>query len=238
MKYYFLSDALEFPDLEHADSDGLLAIGGDLKPERILLAYTSGIFPWYNEDQPILWWSPNPRFVLFPEKIKVSKSMRQVLRKGIFKVTFDTDFEGVITACQQVKREGQQGTWITQEMLQAYLRLHHLGWAHSVEVWHQGELCGGLYGLSIGKCFFGESMFSRQSNASKAGFVTLVNELQKADFQLIDCQVHTEHLESLGAELIPRKQFLQHLASSVNTTTPTDFRLFKTNFFNGNSLGK
>lgn len=238
MKYYFLSDALEFPDLEHADSDGLLAIGGDLKPERLLLAYTSGIFPWYNEDQPILWWSPDPRFVLFPEKLKISKSMQQVLRKGTFEVTFDTDFEGVITACQQVKREGQQGTWITQEMLQAYLRLHHLGWAHSVEVWQQGVLCGGLYGLSIGKCFFGESMFSRQSNASKAGFVTLVNELQKADFQLIDCQVHTEHLETLGAELIPRQQFLHHLANSVNTTTPTDFRLFKTNFSSGSPLGK
>lgn len=211
MPIFWLSDKLAFPAQHLAEPDGVLALGGDLSPERLILAYKHGIFPWYNEGEPIIWWSPNPRFVLFPANLKVSKSMRQVLRRQIFTVTFDQDFRAVMENCQQSKRRGQSGTWITEEMLTAYCNLHDLGYAHSVEVWQEGTLVGGLYGISLGKCFFGESMFAKVSNASKTGFITLVRKLQARGFKLIDCQTHSNHLESLGANFIPRKDFLRLL---------------------------
>jgi len=201
-----LSDKIEFPNVSLASSEGLLAIGGDLKPERLLLAYKNGIFPWFEDDQPILWWSPDPRFVLFPEKLKVSKSMNQVLRNNDFEVTINKDFSQVIKECSKAKRDGQSGTWITQSMIDAYTELHKLGYAKSVEVWNNDELVGGLYGLDLGNNIFcGESMFSKESNASKVAFITFI---QNSNYKLIDCQVYTSHLESLGAEDISRKEFL------------------------------
>ncbi|MEN7551213.1 leucyl/phenylalanyl-tRNA--protein transferase [Rapidithrix thailandica] len=200
-----------FPPAYLADDSGLLAIGGDLSKERLLTAYSMGIFPWYNPDEPILWWSPNPRFILYPSQIKVSKSMRQVLRQNKFEITFDQDFEGVIRGCQNIPRPGQQGTWITQEFIDSYQQLFDMGFVHSVEVWQNGELVGGLYGGYMGKCFFGESMFAKVSNASKAGFIMLAKNLDEQGFELIDCQVHTGHLESLGGEMIPRLDFLKIL---------------------------
>lgn len=211
MPVFQLTKDLIFPNPELSEKDGLLAIGGDLSPERLLLAYQNGIFPWFNQDDPILWWSPDPRFVLFPNDLKISKSMRQILRKNIFEITFNQDFKSVIKNCQNIKRNNQQGTWITDEMFAAYLKLHEKGFAHSVEVWHKKELVGGLYGIILGKCFFGESMFALVSNASKAGFIHLVLTLKKQNFHIVDCQVHTKHLESLGAKLISRKDFLNHL---------------------------
>lgn len=219
MPIFWLTKKLVFPSPHLAEPDGVLALGGDLSPKRLLLAYQHGIFPWYNEDEPIMWWSPNPRFVLFPENLKVSKSMRQVLRRQIFEVTFDKDFRGVITGCQRTKRSGQFGTWITEAMLEAYCNLHDLGYAHSVEVWQDNQLVGGLYGISLGKCFFGESMFTTVSNASKTGFITLVRKLQARDFKLIDCQTHSNHLESLGAQFITREQFLKFLATNRREKT-------------------
>lgn len=216
---YWLTHPLVFPPVEEAEPWGGLAVGGDLSPERLLLAYRSGIFPWYNEDQPIVWYAPDPRFVLFPEKLKVSKSMRPILNQNKFIITFDTAFRQVIRQCQQTRRRGQGGTWITEEMLEAYCHLHQLGYAHSVEVWHNDNLVGGLYGLSLGSIFFGESMFSHVSNASKAGFITLVRHLQQHKFSLIDCQVHTPHLERLGAESVPRSQYMQLLASGLKHPT-------------------
>jgi len=201
-----LSDKIEFPNVSLASSEGLLAIGGDLKPERLLLAYKNGIFPWFEDDQPILWWSPDPRFVLFPEKLKVSKSMNQVLRNNDFEVTINKDFSQVIKECSKAKRDGQSGTWITQSMIDAYTELHKLGYAKSVEVWNNDELVGGLYGLDLGNNIFcGESMFSKESNASKVAFITFI---QNSNYKLIDCQVYTSHLESFGAEDISRKEFL------------------------------
>ncbi|MEO2050656.1 MAG: leucyl/phenylalanyl-tRNA--protein transferase [Allomuricauda sp.] len=208
---YFLTERLEFPPVEHANHEGLLAVGGDLSPERLLLAYKNGIFPWFNDDSLILWWSPDPRMVLFPEKIKISKSMRKVLRDGNFKLTQDTCFEKVLNQCAKVDRPDQEGTWITPEMKSAYLNLHEKGWAKSYEVWEEGVLVGGLYGVDLGHVFCGESMFSLRSNASKFAFIKMAQELQAKKYKLIDCQVHTEHLESLGAELIPRSEFLQLL---------------------------
>lgn len=201
-----------FPDVSLAleEPDGLLAIGGTLEPQRLVNAYRQGIFPWYNEDQPILWWSPNPRAVLFPEKIHVSHSLRKAMKKDEFRLTMDTAFEQVIDACAEPRRD-QLGTWISPEMKTAYIKLHDLGHAHSVECWQDGDLAGGLYGLSFGKVFFGESMFSRVTNASKYAFVKFVQQLQTWDFQLVDCQVESEHLSSLGAELIPRELFVSLL---------------------------
>jgi leucyl/phenylalanyl-tRNA---protein transferase len=219
MAYYFLGEELWFPSVERADAHGILAIGGDLSPERLLLAYRSGIFPWFSEGDPIVWWSPNPRFVLYPEKLYVSKSMRQILRQNQFEVTFDQNFRAIIANCQARKRVGQDSTWITGEMLEAYCRLHALGYAHSVEVWQGGQIVGGLYGVSLGKCFFGESMFAQVSNASKVGFITLTHYLQKLGFPLIDSQVYTRHLESLGAEEISRPQYLQTLNSCLEFET-------------------
>ncbi len=202
-----------FPPLERANEDGLLAIGGDLSVKRLLDAYNHGIFPWYEASQPVMWWSPDPRMVLFPEKLKISKSMKQILRQDRFSVTFNQDFEAVINKCAAVKREGQNGTWITAEMKNAYLELFHLGIVQSVEVWQNGELVGGLYGVYLKekKVFCGESMFTTVSNASKFGFIKWVEQLKLEGVKLIDCQVYTAHLESLGAEEISRNEFLEFL---------------------------
>ncbi|MDO6601271.1 leucyl/phenylalanyl-tRNA--protein transferase [Arenibacter palladensis] len=205
---FLLNHRLLFPDVEKADEDGLLAVGGDLSPERLLLAYKNGIFPWFNEDSMILWWSPDPRMVLFPEKVKISKSMAQVIKSNKFRITWNTEFEKVINACSAIIRKGQHGTWITPEMKSAYLKLHQMGIAKSIEVWENDVLVGGLYGIDLGNVFCGESMFSRTSNASKFAFICLAKELQQKKYRLIDCQVYTAHLESLGAEEIPRKQFI------------------------------
>ncbi len=207
MSVYQLGKSLIFPIPELADKDGLLAFGGDLSPERLILAYQNGIFPWFSDDSPILWWSPNPRFVLFPDNLKISKSMKKFLKKTNYKVTFDTAFRDVILNCASLREK--DGTWITKEMQDAYCKLYELNLAHSVEVWDNDELIGGLYGVSLGKCFFGESMFSKKDNGSKTGFITLVNFLRKNGFVIIDCQVHTNYLESLGAEHIPRNNFLK-----------------------------
>ncbi|MEO0338733.1 MAG: leucyl/phenylalanyl-tRNA--protein transferase [Bacteroidota bacterium] len=209
--YWLNEDSVQFPPPELASEEGILAIGGDLSPERLLEAYSQGIFPWFNDDDPILWWTPDPRFVLFPKNLKVSKSMRPLFNQKKMQVTFDQEFRTVITNCQQMYRPGQGGTWITKDMLEAYCTLHDLGFAHSVEVWQNQELVGGLYGISLGKVFFGESMFAKVSNASKFGFISLVRKLQEWDFNLIDCQQETAHLASLGAEAIPRADFLRLL---------------------------
>ena len=206
---HFLSSKIEFPDVSEATPDGLLAIGGDLSPERLLCAYSNGIFPWFDESEPVLWWSPDPRFVIFPHELKVSKSMKQVLRSNKFKITQNQAFEKVINACATVVRKNQKGTWITKSMSYAYVHLHEMGLAKSVEVWQDRELVGGLYGISLyNKIFCGESMFSKVSNASKAGFMTFV---QHSNYKLIDCQLHTPHLESLGGRHIPRTEFMNYL---------------------------
>jgi len=209
---FFLTERLEFPPIENANAEGLLAVGGDLSPERLLLAYQNGIFPWFNEDSLILWWSPNPRMVLFPEKIRISKSMRQVIKSNKFHLTKNTCFETVLEACATVKRVGQEGTWITDEMKKAYLKLHHKGYAKSYEVWEADILVGGLYGIDLGHVFCGESMFSTTSNASKFAFIKLAEEFQEKGV-LIDCQLYTKHLESLGAEEVSRTTFLKILQS-------------------------
>ncbi|HEV7232479.1 MAG TPA: leucyl/phenylalanyl-tRNA--protein transferase [Bacteroidia bacterium] len=203
-----LSRELIFPDPSLSEPDGLLAVGGDLEPERVLLAYRSGIFPWPVKGQPLLWFSPPERFVLFPEKLKVSTSMRKVFRDHDFELSTDKAFEEVITACASVKRPNQRGTWITSGIKSAYIRLHRLGYAHSSEAWKEDKLVGGLYGIVQGSVFCGESMFSKESNASKAAFIHYV---QNSSFRMIDCQVHTAHLESLGAELISRERYLDLL---------------------------
>jgi len=203
-----LDERLVFPNPELAEPDGLLALGGDLSANRLLLAYSHGIFPWYSDETPILWYSPHERFVLYPAQLRISKSMRQVLRSGKFMVTVNECFEKVIDACSVVPREGQDGTWITDDMKQAYINLHKLGHAHSYEVWENKELVGGLYGVQVGRVFCGESMFSRASNASKIALITLC---RRGLYDLIDCQVHTEHLESMGACFIDRADYLQVL---------------------------
>lgn len=209
---------LWFPDPALASADGLLACGGDLRSERLLLAYRSGIFPWFNEGDPYLWWSPDPRCVLFPDKLKISRSMRRVLRGNQFTFRMDTAFEAVIQACGHTPRSGQaaHGTWITPEMVQAYTRLHQEGYAHCAEAWQDGVLVGGLYGIRIGFVFFGESMFSHVTDASKYCLINYVYIMQKAGVQLIDCQFYTPHLASLGAEEIARKDFLQLLAAATS----------------------
>jgi len=198
---------LSFPDVRNADVDGALAYGGDLSEARLLLAYKSGIFPWFSGNVPV-WYAPDPRFVLYPEELKVSKSMKVLLKRDAFRVTMNQDFEAVIRACKSTKREGQQGTWITRQMEQAYIRLHRSGWAHSVEAWNGDKLVGGLYGIRIGAMFFGESMFSHESNASKYAFIRFVEQMAAEEIGLIDCQVYTPHLESLGARHIPRSSFM------------------------------
>jgi len=214
MPVFRLTERLLFPPPELAIPGGLLAVGGDLAPERLLLAYRHGIFPWFSPGEPILWWSPDPRCVLFPDRLRISRSMRRLIRSRIFTITFDTCFADVMTACQE-ERRGREGTWITAGMKAAYVRLHEMGLAHSVEVWREDCLAGGLYGVSLGRIFFGESMFSRVANASKAALIALVQQLAARDFQLIDCQIQSEHLQKLGAEMIPRDGFLRMLRRSL-----------------------
>lgn len=216
MTIYRLSEELAFPNPELADEDGLLAVGGDLEAERLLLAYCNGIFPWFSKESPILWWSPDPRFVLYPDKLKVSKSMAKLIRKNRYTIKLDTCFREVITGCRDA-REGD--TWITDDMLEAYCTLHEFGFAHSVEAWFEGKLVGGLYGISLGACFFGESMFSTMDNASKAAFISLVGKLKSLNFEFIDCQVYTKHLESLGAIKVKREEFLSQLYESLKRDT-------------------
>ena len=211
MPIYQLDDEIWFPHPELAHEEGILAVGGDLKPQRLLTAYYNGIFPWFSEEEPIIWWSPDPRMVLWPTDLKMSKSMRKVIRDGVFTMTIDTAFEQVIQACAEQPRRDQDGTWITEDMQHAYIKLHELGFAHSVEVWQGNELVGGLYGVMVGSVFCGESMFARVSNASKFGFILLVQALQQAGCTMVDCQTHTDHLASLGAAEIPREEFLKHL---------------------------
>lgn len=203
----------KFPPVETADGNGLLAIGGKLSVERLIEAYYHGIFPWYDASQPVLWWSPDPRMVLFPEKLKVSKSMKKLILRNAFEVSFNRDFKAVIENCANIWRQGQGGTWITEEIQKAYLELHRLGIAHSVEVWDGNNLIGGLYGIYLKdkKVFCGESMFATVSNASKYGFIKLIDKLRKEGVKLIDCQIYSAHLESLGAGEIPRKDFVEFL---------------------------
>ena len=203
-----------FPPLSAANEQGLLAMGGDLCPERLLLAYRSGIFPWYNAGDPILWWSPDPRCVIYPDTFKPSRSLRKILVRGDYKVTFDRDFGRVIRCCAGPRR-GQPGTWITRDMEKAYIELHRRGIAHSVETWIEGRLVGGLYGLALGRAFFGESMFSHASNASKVAFSSLMERLGERGFTLVDCQVSSDHLLSLGAEEIPREEFIARLRDAI-----------------------
>lgn len=210
---YFLTKELFFPPVDEADEDGILGVGGDLSPQRLMLAYKNGIFPWFEDDDPILWWSPDPRMVLFFDEAVVSKSMRKILKSGVFTVTFNQNFREVIANCRTAKRPGQDGTWITDEMVEAYCRLHELGIAKSVEVWQDGTLVGGLYGIDLGHIFCGESMFSKVTNASKVAFITLAKKLESEHYKLLDCQVHNEHLESLGAREIPREHFMTILKS-------------------------
>ncbi len=204
---HLLNNEISFPDPSTADADGLVAIGGDLSVERLLLAYKMGIFPWYNEDEPILWWSPDPRCVLFPDKLKISKSMKPVINKGEFRFTMNRVFKEVVTLCKTINRKDEQGTWINSDIVEAYIQLHEKGFALSAETWFEGKLVGGLYGVIIGKVFYGESMFSVMPNASKFAFIQLVQKLKKEGLQLIDCQIKSEHLMSLGAELLSRKTF-------------------------------
>jgi leucyl/phenylalanyl-tRNA--protein transferase len=208
MALFALDETLWFPPVEEALPDGLLAMGGDLSPERLLLAYKNGIFPWYDGDIP-LWWCPNPRFVLMPDELKVSKSMKSILKKNVFEFHINRSFPEVIQHCKETKREGQDGTWINNEVESAYNSLHQMGYAHSAEAWKDGKLVGGLYGVRLGKVFFGESMFSKETNASKFAFVKYVEQLKSEGVVLIDCQIHTAHLESLGAKMIMRQQFIQ-----------------------------
>ena len=208
---FLLSNELYFPPVTEADVEGILAIGGDLSTQRLLLAYRNGIFPWYSDDEPIIWWCPNPRFVLFPDEIKISKSMRAVIKKQTYSFTINNCFNNVIKNCKTINREGQSGTWISEEVIDAYTNLHNLGYALSAETWKNNKLVGGLYGVKMGNIFFGESMFSLSPNASKFAFIQLVQHLKNEGVKLIDCQVYTNHLESLGAKMIDRNDFMRLL---------------------------
>lgn len=211
---YFIRKELYFPPVDEANEDGILAVGGDLSPERLLLAYRSGIFPWFDEDEPVLWWAPEYRMVVFPEQFVVSKSMRNILNRNAFKITFNQNFKDVISNCSSIKRDGQRGTWITDQMIEAYCRLNEMGVAKSIEVWQDEVLVGGLYGIDLGHVFCGESMFSKVSNASKVAFSFLVDKLKSENYQLLDCQVHNDHLESLGAREIHREDFMEIINNS------------------------
>ena len=206
MPVYQLSDEIMFPNPDLAEEDGLLAVGGDLSFERLILAYCNGIFPWYSEGEPILWWCPKPRFIIKPSEINISKSMKRVFNKGEFKVTFDEDFNEVIKNCKEL-RENKEGTWITNEIMEAYINLHKKGFATRVEVYKDQELVGGLYGVKIGKCFFGESMFSKKSNASKVALISICKKLEEEGYIFLDCQMHTNHLESMGGKFVSWKEF-------------------------------
>ena len=214
MPIYQLTDEIIFPKPELAEEDGLLAIGGDLRWERLLLAYCNGIFPWYSEDEPILWWCPKPRFIIKPNELKISKSMKRVFNKGEFKVTFNNDFEGVISKCKEL-RENKEGTWITDDMKQAYINLFNKGFASSVEVYKEDKLVGGLYGVKIGRCFFGESMFSTETNASKVALISICKRLEKENYLFLDCQMHTNHLESMGGKFVSWEDFKMMLQQGI-----------------------
>jgi leucyl/phenylalanyl-tRNA--protein transferase len=216
MVFLLGDDPEAFPAPERADRSGLLAVGGDLRPARLLAGYRRGIFPWYSEGQPILWHSPDPRFVLLPERLHVSRSLEKVLRRGTYSLRADTAFDAVVEGCAEAPRPGQDGTWITPEMRAAYGTLHRMGHAHSVEAWKEGQLVGGLYGVAVGRLFFGESMFSRAPDASKAAFASAARALFAAGCLLIDCQVETEHLAHFGAEEVPRRRFLRLLAAGID----------------------
>ncbi|MDX9787765.1 MAG: leucyl/phenylalanyl-tRNA--protein transferase [Desulfobacterales bacterium] len=219
MPVFLLSNTIAFPPPHLADKSGLLAVGGDLSRERLIKAYRSGIFPWYSGGEPILWWSPDPRLVLFPHALHVSKRLERILRKGEFQISFDRAFPEVIRACAESRAQKNEGTWLVPEMIEAYETLHEFGQAHSVEAWRNGQLVGGLYGVSLGRCFFGESMFTKVANASKAAFVTLVRQLTALNFDMIDCQVTTAHLVNFGATEISRKKFLILLDASLKKPT-------------------
>ncbi|MFI5132552.1 MAG: leucyl/phenylalanyl-tRNA--protein transferase [Chitinophagales bacterium] len=210
MPLFVLDKELAFPPVHLAGTDGLLAMGGDLSPDRLILAYRNGIFPWYEGDH-ILWWCPDPRFVLFPEELKISKSLKPLLKRNEFEFTVNKAFKQVIHQCKKIRRPGQEGTWITDEVEKAFIRMHELGHAHSAEVWKNGELAGGLYGVRLGNVFFGESMFSKQSNASRFAFIKYVQQLKTEGVELIDCQVYTDYLESMGAKMILRNEFVRLL---------------------------
>jgi leucyl/phenylalanyl-tRNA---protein transferase len=218
MPVFQLPDEIIFPDPSYAEPDGLLAVGGDLSPERLLTAYANGIFPWFSENEPILWWSPDPRFILIPEKLKVSESLARKIRKKIFTVRIDTAFEQVIYACAEMERKDEDGTWITETMKVGYTELHRLGFAHSFECYFDEKLVGGLYGVSLGKAFFGESMFHTMTDASKVALYHLVEKAREFGFLFIDAQVETGHLTRLGAELIPRKEYLRLLKDALKET--------------------
>ncbi len=211
---HFLTKDLYFPPVDEASYEGILAVGGDLSTERLLLAYRNGIFPWFNTDEPILWWSPPERMVVVPQLYKVSKSIRNLLNQKKFDITFNQNFEAVIRNCQQIDRKDQDGTWITEDIIESYTKLHEMGFAQSVEVWQNGELVGGLYGVDLGHVFCGESMFSKVPNASKIAFVTLVQYLKDNNYKLLDCQIHNDHLEKLGAFEISRDTFIKVLKSA------------------------
>ena len=214
MPIYQLTDEIIFPKPELAEEDGLLAIGGDLRWERLLLAYCNGIFPWYNDDDPILWWCPKTRFIIKPNEVRISKSMKRVFNKNEFKVTFNNDFEGVISKCKEI-RENKEGTWITDDMKQAYINLFNKGFASSVEVYKEDKLVGGLYGVNIGRCFFGESMFSMETNASKVALISICKRLEEENYLFLDCQMHTNHLESMGGKFVSWEDFKMMLQEGI-----------------------
>ena len=215
MPIYQLTDEIMFPNPEFAEEDGLLAVGGDLRWERLLLAYCNGIFPWYNDEDPILWWCPKPRFTIKPNEVKISKSMKRVFNKGEFKITFDNDFQGVISKCKEL-RENKEGTWITDDMKEAYINLFNKGFASSVEVYKNEKLVGGLYGVKIGRCFFGESMFSTETNASKLALISMCKKLEREGYLFLDCQMHTNHLESMGGKFVSWEEFKEMLQQGID----------------------
>jgi len=219
MTVFLLSEKIAFPPPTLADKDGLLAVGGDLRIERLLLAYRNGIFPWYSAGQPILWWSPDPRLVLYPSEVRISRSLKRVIRKRRFRISSDTAFEKIIRECASVRLEQNEGTWLTEEMIDAYCGLHAAGLAHSMEVWLDDALAGGLYGVSLGRCFFGESMFTRITDGSKIALAALAKHLEAASFHMIDCQLSTEHLIRFGAREISRRRFLRQLKNSLSYPT-------------------
>jgi leucyl/phenylalanyl-tRNA---protein transferase len=219
MPVYELPEEIAFPDPSEAEADGLLAVGSDLSPERVLAAYSIGIFPWPHASYPLMWFSPDPRYVLFPDELKLARSLKQTIKKQRFDVRYDTDFAGVIAGCAKIKRKGQRGTWITKPMVAAYTVLHELGFAHSAEAWLDGKLVGGLYGVSLGAAFFGESMFATEDDASKVAFAALVAKLKDWGFHFIDAQVHTPHLERFGTRPIPRAEYLDRLAKALEQST-------------------
>ena len=226
MPVFLLSDNIAFPPAHLASKNGLLAVGGDLSKPRLLCAYRRGIFPWFSKEEPILWWSPDPRLVLYPDELKIARSLKKIIKKKIFKITADRAFEQVINQCAKVRLHNNEPTWIVDDMIRAYTCLHESGIAHSVEAWHNDHLVGGLYGVSIGRCFFGESMFTLKSNASKVAFVRLVEYLHQASFQLIDCQMTTEHLMRFGARIISRQLFIKQLQKAVNEPYPCNRWIF------------